>query len=416
MLSHIVTAARGLFARPDSGVEQDTPPSVDHALKSIPSHPSTQMVPATRRTVFPTPAAEESVAAAADSSPAAKGKRKIATSNHGAESQATKRRKQKGPSDISSRAAKPAETEKRVLKKLPFRTTGPSDIVESDIQPKEDTLNVSTSAPDEADDTTPNSTAKATHVRFGSEELAPVLNGENEQSPEGKKPGESHDMGAESDDDDEAPETIDNAAQLRQLKENARKEAKAKQRTDALNKEKRRERDQRLKAQAVSKPAPASKEHTPSIPQDRRASKDEVLSESSVTIQGSISKPIRSLPMLLPDEILNAEPTSNHSRIPTPPYEIESSSLAHKMSISKSKKLTFLDKVKKRPKDVRIGGTSIRVLESSGNGGSGGVSLPPKSSKGSRRARDNLLTGNRSLPGGGSLRRTTGGASGFVRK
>ncbi|KAL2362257.1 hypothetical protein RJZ56_004865 [Blastomyces dermatitidis] len=416
MLSHIVTAARGLFARPDPGVEQDTPPTVDHTSDPIPAHSSPQMVSATRRGVFPTPAAEKSAAAVADSSPATRGKRKIATSNHGAESQAPKRRKQRGPSNMGSQATKPAETEKGVLKKLPFRTTGSSDIVESDIQPKEDTLNVSISAPNVADEAAPNSTAKATHVRFGSEEPAPVLNGENEQSTEGKKPKESHDMEEDSDDDDEAPETIDNAAQLRKLKENARKEAKTKQRTDALNKEKRRERDQRLKAQAVSKPAPSSKEHTPSIPQDLRASKDEILSESSVTIQGSISKPIRSLPMLLPDEILNAEPTSNHSRIPTPPYEMDSSSLADKMSISKSKKLKFLDKLEKRPKDVRIGGTSIRVLENSGSGGLRGVSLPPKSSKRSRRARENLLTGSRRLPGGGSLRRTTGGASGFVRK
>ncbi|PGG99653.1 hypothetical protein GX51_06208 [Blastomyces parvus] len=415
MLSHIVTAARGLFARPDPEVEQDTPPTVDRTSNSIPPNPSPQMVSATRRTVFPTPAAEESVAEAANSSPATTGKRKIATSNHGPESQTPKRRKQKGPSNISSRAAKPTETEKGVVKKLPFRTAGSSDIAEPDIKPG-DTLNVSTSKPNEAGEATSNSTAKATHVRFGSEEPAPVLNLENGQSTEGENPKESHDMEEGSDDDDEAPETIDNAAQLQILKENARKEAKAKQRTDALNKEKRRERDQRLKAQAASKPAPLSKEHASSMPLDRRTSKDEILSESSATIQGSISKPVRSLPMLLPDEILNAEPTSNHSRIPTPPYEMESSSLAHKMSISKSKKLKFLDKVEKRPKDVRIGGTSIRVLESSGSGSSGGASLPPKSSKGSRRARENLLAGSRSLPGGGSLRRTTGVTSGFVRK
>lgn len=82
-----------------------------------------------------------------------------------------------------------------------------------------------------------------------------------------------------------------------------------------------------------------------------------------------------------------------------------------------SKKHKFLDIVEKKPKDVKIGGgTSIRVLESSSSSGSGGISLPPKSSKASRRVRERLIATNRSLPGGGSLRRTTGGTMGFVRK
>ncbi|PGH30647.1 hypothetical protein GX50_06599 [[Emmonsia] crescens] len=406
MLSHFVTAARGLFARQDSGAEDDNPPSPDQTTNPIPSNPSTKMVSATRRTVFSTTTAE----AAVDSSPATNGKRKITTSKRETESQAPKRRKQRGSNGISSLAAESVDAEKGIVKKLPFRTADSSDIVDPETQPGEEKSGPSTSSSKEPDEVTTDSNAKSTHVRFGSEDPAPEVNGHNEQVAEEEKPKASRDAG-DSDDDDEAPETVDNTAQLRKLKEAARKEAQAKQRTDALNKEKRRERDQRLKAQAVSKSAPPIKQALP-IPQDHRAKQDEILSESSATLQGSISKPIRSLPTLLPDEILNAEPSFNHSRIPTPPYEIESS-LTNQMS----KKHKFLDIVEKKPKDVKIGGgTSIRVLESSSSSGSGGISLPPKSSKASRRVRERLIATNRSLPGGGSLRRTTGGTMGFVRK
>lgn len=82
----------------------------------------------------------------------------------------------------------------------------------------------------------------------------------------------------------------------------------------------------------------------------------------------------------------------------------------------KSKKHKFLDNIEKEPKDIRIGGTSIRVLESTEISDSSRISLPPKSSKRSRQVRENLLAGTRHLPGGGSLRRTIGGTSGFIRK
>ncbi|KKZ66306.1 hypothetical protein EMCG_07970 [[Emmonsia] crescens] len=407
MLSHFVTAARGLFARQDSGAEEETPPSPDQTTNPIPSNPSTKMVSATRRTVFSTTTAEVDV----DSSPATNGKRKITTSKRETESQAPKRRKQKGPNSMSSLAAESVDAEKSIVKKLPFRTADSSDIVDPETQPGEEKSGPSTSSSKERDEVTTDSNAKSTHVRFGNEDPALEVNGHNERVMKEEKPKASRDV-EDSDDDDEAPETVDNTAQLRKLKDAARKEAQAKQRTDALNKGKRRERDQRLKAQAVSKSAPPIKQQALPIPQDHRAKQDEILSESSATLQGSISKPIRSLPTLLPDEILNAEPSFNHSRIPTPPYEIESS-LTDKIS----KKHKFLDKVEKKPKDIKIGGgTSIRVLESSSSSGSGGVSLPPKSSKASRRVRERLIATNRSLPGGGSLRRTTGGTTGFVRK
>ncbi|OAX84403.1 hypothetical protein ACJ72_01235 [Emergomyces africanus] len=409
MLSHFVTAARGLFARQDSGAEEESPHSPDQSTNPIPLNPSREMVTGTRRTVFPV------AAEAADSSSASKGKRKIAPSKQEAESQAPKRRKQRGSNNnITSPAAQPVDERGNVVKKLPFRTADSSDVVDPETLPSSENSDPSNGVSNDADEATMHSNTKAIHVRFGSEDPSPELNSHSQhghvtEEAMTKAPLDSED----SDDDDDAPETVDNAAQLRKLKEASRKEAQAKQRTDAANREKRRERDQRLKAQAASKPAPPSKGHAPSIPQDRSAKQDEILSESSATLQGSISKPIRSLPTLLPDEILNAEPSSDHATLPSPPYETESH-LVDKMPMSKKHK--FLDKVEKKAKDVKIGGTSIRVLESSNGSGPGLVSLPPKSSKGSRRVRESLMAGNRSLLGGGSLRRIAGGSSGFVRK
>lgn len=225
MLSHFVTAARGLFARQDSGAEDDNPPSPDQTTNPIPSNPSTKMVSATRRTVFSTTTAE----AAVDSSPATNGKRKITTSKRETESQAPKRRKQRGSNGISSLAAESVDAEKGIVKKLPFRTADSSDIVDPETQPGEEKSGPSTSSSKEPDEVTTDSNAKSTHVRFGSEDPAPEVNGHNEQVAEEEKPKASRDAG-DSDDDDEAPETVDNTAQLRKLKEAARKEAQAKQR------------------------------------------------------------------------------------------------------------------------------------------------------------------------------------------
>lgn len=74
-----------------------------------------------------------------------------------------------------------------------------------------------------------------------------------------------------------------------------------------------------------------------------------------------------------------------------------------------------------KPKDIKLGGTSIRVFEDSSNTAScNGFnnSLPPRASKQGRTVRENWMTGNRKGGGAinGTLRRTTGGSSGFVRK
>jgi U3 small nucleolar RNA-associated protein 16 len=120
---------------------------------------------------------------------------------------------------------------------------------------------------------------------------------------------------------------------------------------------------------------------------------------------------IQSLPILLPDEILNAEPSI---RPPTPPPEN-----SRHMAKPTSRKLRFLDEVQKPPKDARIGNTSIKVLDEMSHYNSrtgANPSLAPKSSKASKNVRDSWLLGNRNKDVSNGLRRTTGGSSGFVRK
>jgi U3 small nucleolar RNA-associated protein 16 len=138
---------------------------------------------------------------------------------------------------------------------------------------------------------------------------------------------------------------------------------------------------------------------------------DDMVSESTVTLQGSTTQDSRrsTLPTLLPDEILNAEPVA---RPPTPPAE-ETGARA-----GKPNKLKFLDKVEKPPKDVSIGDVMIRVLDEPPSQKKSKPSLPPKASKTGRSSKDNWLKNNRSTAQVNGLRRTAGGksTSSFVRK
>lgn len=132
------------------------------------------------------------------------------------------------------------------------------------------------------------------------------------------------------------------------------------------------------------------------------------MSESTATLQDSGFKDLGlqggSLPALLPDEILNAEPTV---RLPTPVSENDKS----KPRISNKRK--FLDEEQKPPKDMRRGGTTIRVLD----GTSGKTnSLAPRASKAGKHVRESWLSGSRKGANPSGLRKTTGASKGFVRR
>jgi U3 small nucleolar RNA-associated protein 16 len=169
-------------------------------------------------------------------------------------------------------------------------------------------------------------------------------------------------------------------------------------REEQAKREKRRKLDERRKVQAKSS---KTKEISPI---------DDLLSESTATLQGSITQDARraALPALLPDDILNAEPAE---RPLTPPAE-DSFAVP-----KKSSKLRFLEKSERAPKDMQVGDVTIRVLDapSSSKSGSKPV-LAPKASKAGRNVKNNWMKRDQSSGKVNGLRRTAGGPSGFVRR
>jgi U3 small nucleolar RNA-associated protein 16 len=249
--------------------------------------------------------------------------------------------------------------------------------------------------------------APKAHFRFDSEEPA---------MPEVTKPdmipAAPQDDDEDTDSDDDAPETIDNSAQLLKIKEQAKKQEQQKQqyvlalpnhqslfsnlscREEQLKKEKRRKLDERRKLQAKSKPKEI-------------VSSDDLLSESTATLQGSITQDARraALPALLPDDILNSEPVL---RPPTPPAE-------DSMAPKKSTKLRFLEKNEKPPKDVQVGDVTIRVLDAPSTKKTSKPALAPKASKAGRNVKQSWLQRERSTAKVNGMRMTAGGTSGFRR-
>ncbi|KAL3462955.1 U3 snoRNA associated-domain-containing protein [Aspergillus heterothallicus] len=240
------------------------------------------------------------------------------------------------------------------------------------------------------------------HFRFDSEEPEPVLAEVTNQEPPEDAPAENQD--GEDSSDDEAPETVDNSAQLAKLKSEAKKREQTKQLEEQLKKEKRRQFDEARKAQAKA----SGKRKETSAPGAGTPVED-LLSESSATLQGSITQDARhstTLPALLPDDILNAVPDV---RPPTPPPETQP------LDQRKPTKLRFLDKQEKGPKDVRMGEVAIRVLGGDSSNKTN-TAPPPKASKTGRSARELWLKQARSTGRVNGMRMVSSGSKGFVRK
>jgi U3 small nucleolar RNA-associated protein 16 len=166
-------------------------------------------------------------------------------------------------------------------------------------------------------------------------------------------------------------------------------------REEHLKKEKRRKLDERRKLQAKTIVKP-------------KESSDDLLSESTATIQGTTTQDARraALPALLPDDILNAEPAI---RPPTPP--------ADEFAMpKKSNKLRFLDKKDKIPKDVNMGDVSIRVLDAPSTKKSSKPALAPRVSKAGKNLKGSMLQMTRNSAQGNGLRKKASGPSGFVRR
>jgi U3 small nucleolar RNA-associated protein 16 len=246
------------------------------------------------------------------------------------------------------------------------------------------------------------------HIRFGSEEPAPVAQAV-EQIP---KTQFEEQVDPESDDD--APEAIDNSAQLLALKSQAQKQEDARRRSvrptfkidstltlprdERLKKEKRRQLDEKNKSQAKATGKAQLERPTSTNPMEVKLQDDDI-SESTATLQGSISRDTGRLvlPALLPDEILNAEPAD---RLPSPEAQRQD-----------SKRHKFFKDVEKPPKDLHRGGVTIRVLDNK----AGGNYLQPKVSKTGRRVREAWMAGRRNKTNPGGLKRVAGGQTSFVR-
>ncbi|KAJ0422779.1 U3 snoRNA associated-domain-containing protein [Aspergillus carlsbadensis] len=357
MLSQLVTAAKNLiFPENSADVESNTAATTPEKTAS-----SNQKMVTTRRqsAIQVVVSAQE---AAADASPEVNGKRKSETTatTTNEETPRNKRRKRTTITAVEEEV-KPAAKEEPAPKK---------------------------------------------HFRFDSEEPEPVLPESAEQEVPESVQAENQDVDDSS--DDEAPETVDNAAQLAKIKSEVKKREQAKQLEEQLKKEKRRQLDEARKAQAKA----SGKRSEASVPQSAPGAAtpaEDLLSESSATLQGSFTQDARhptTLPALLPDDILNAVPDV---RPPTPPPETQD------IVQKKPTKLRFLDKQEKGPKDVRMGDVSIRVL--GGNGSKKpNTALPPKASKTGRSAREAWLKQARSTGHVNGMRMVSSGSKGFVRK
>ena len=267
-------------------------------------------------------------------------------------------------------------------------------------------------------------TTKAKHKRFGTEEIQeddPLPLDDDITTFDKGEPSVKVQGGSES--EDEKPETITTSKGLSEARSTANEVAKfASKYVIALKahfylneqyltysrqrmqeKQRRRDRDARLKLQAKFA-RPSSKRRL----KDSIAESDSLLSPS--TLVGSASDPNADseakskalkesrLPVLLPEELLSTEPMV---RPLTPPPKASS----RDRRLVKKRKLLNIDS--KPPKDIRHGALIIRVLDS------GPGNMPPKASKESRMLREAWLTGQRG-PKGGIERRQLGG--GFVRK
>ena len=119
--------------------------------------------------------------------------------------------------------------------------------------------------------------------------------------------------------------------------------------------------------------------------------------EGRTSLAKSKSSKKARLPLLLPEEILAAEPIA---RVPIP------QSSESKLAIGQKRK--FLDPEPKPPRDVKRGNVNVRVLQENRS------LLPPKSSQNSRTLRESWLAGRRGFKGAiGVPRRRSCGS--FVR-
>ena len=172
-------------------------------------------------------------------------------------------------------------------------------------------------------------------------------------------------------------------------------------RLEAIQKSRRQKRDKRLRAQAKIAKKHRAASISPHLEEDLKPEG----SERSMDEEKGTSHHVNHLkwswssgeplPLLLPDEILAAEPITH---LPTPPSD------HRRMTNVPSKNRKLLEAETKPPADIIKGPVRVRVLEV--NRGT----LPPKASKSSKIIRESWLTGRNA-----SMHRRKIG-TGFIRR
>ncbi|EFE44885.1 conserved hypothetical protein [Trichophyton verrucosum HKI 0517] len=391
MLSQIVTAARGLFKRPEG--TEDTASEQEQSADMV--------------TIIENSTSSQETPVSQEFSPVSSGKRKDTSSSvpESVENRPQKRRK----GEPSSKAADPNDTIK-----------GEGDAAK---QRKLQVLESVTIINPPNTNSAPTLQADEKHalpnprkIRFGSEEPNDTHLDDDEQHEDAElENGTAAEAEDDEDDssDDEAPEAVSNAAQLLQIREAERKKEETRQIHEQLRREKRKEHEKRLQQQAASKAAiqkaaDARREAKAKQAEAKISKHDEHQSESSMTLSAGtreskhgLSAP---LPALLPAEILNAEP----SQPLITALDVE------KLKMNTPRHIRITDTADRQPKDLKVGSTAIRVLGDSGRSSS--PILPPKSSNSSRRVKENWVGGRRKMGATGALRHSTGGPKSFAKK
>lgn len=232
MFSQIFNKARGLFpgaAADNSSFTAHASASetaTDSSIDSTPTTISANMVTATRRGQIGSPSPQ-----AIDSSDAAaNGKRKTRTTR--SDSQSNKRRRTESEEDDEDNNIETKHTS--VVVEIPLRRKFIEENATDEVSETQQTNGISNGveATDESQSTTTSTPPKNAnnHIRFGSEEPAPVLNVAKE-IPDSQPEEEDK---SSSDDDDEAPEVVDNSVQLMSLKMQAQKQEEARKRSVVL--------------------------------------------------------------------------------------------------------------------------------------------------------------------------------------
>lgn len=202
MLSHIVTAAKGLFSAQDPADSVPTSSAHDGQQSPgsiLPERPKNMV--STRRTRYGT--VEPDGSSSTKASPAGSAKRKTRSAVPSVAENRAKKRKTV-PEGVPAIAV--------VVDNTPVKRRNGTIREEGDSSNQDDASVASA----KANSKSPGGAAvKSTHMRFGSEEPIPAPEEDAEAISEAKAP---EPVEAESSDDDEAPETFDNSAQLANMK------------------------------------------------------------------------------------------------------------------------------------------------------------------------------------------------------